>query len=96
MYLVFVLLKLMMVFVVLLYYGNVSISVNKELISFNITRKTIANMEMFVYGSGAPNSAKFRGVAEGHPRFDKGGWVAIFFTFYALKIKLFRDFTLSD
>ena len=22
---------------------------------------------------GAPNSAKFRGVAEGHPRFDKGG-----------------------
>ena len=37
--------------------------------------------------SGAPNSAKFRGggVAEGHPRFDKGG-VAIIFTFYALKI----------
>ena len=29
-----------------------------------------------------PNSG---GVAEGHPRFDKGG-VAIIFTFYALKI----------
>ena len=39
-----------------------------------------------------PNSG---GVAEGHPRFDKGG-VAIIFTFYALKIELFRIFTLSD
>ena len=37
-----------------------------------------------------PNSG---GVAEGHPRFDKGG-VAI--TFYKLKIELFRVFTLSD
>ena len=37
-----------------------------------------------------PNSG---GVAEGHPRFDKEG-VAI--TFYALKIELFRVFTLSD
>ena len=35
------------------------------------------------------------GVAEGHPRFDKGG-VAIIFYFYALKIELFRVFTLSD
>ena len=39
-----------------------------------------------------PNSG---GVAEGHPRFDKGG-VAIIFTFYALKIELFRVITLSD
>ena len=39
-----------------------------------------------------PNSG---GVAEGLPRFDKGG-VANFFTFYALKISLFRIFTLSD
>ena len=36
--------------------------------------------------AGAPNSAKFRGVAEGHPRFDKGGVAIFFFTFYALKI----------
>ena len=40
-----------------------------------------------------PNSG---GVAEGQPRFDKGGGVAIIFTFYALKISLFRVFTLSD
>ena len=34
--------------------------------------------------AGAPNSAKFRGgVAEGHPRFDKGG-VAI--NFYFLRV----------
>ena len=39
-----------------------------------------------------PNSGR---VAEGHPRFDKGG-VAIFFPFYALKIELFRVFMLSD
>ena len=37
-----------------------------------------------------PNSG---GVAEGQSRFDKGG-VAIIF--YALKISLFRVFTLSD
>ena len=37
-----------------------------------------------------PNSG---GVAEGHPRFDKKG-VAIIF--YALKIEIFRVFTLSD
>ena len=40
-----------------------------------------------------PNSG---GVAEGHPRFDKGGVATIFFPFYALKIELFRVFTLSD
>ena len=40
-----------------------------------------------------PNSG---GVAEGQPRFDKGGGVANFLTFYALKISLFRVFTLSD
>ena len=34
--------------------------------------------------SGAPNSAKFRGVAEGQPRFDKGG-VAIIFDFLRVK-----------
>ena len=39
-----------------------------------------------------PNSG---GVAEGHPKFDKRG-VANFFNFYALKIELFRVFTLSD
>ena len=38
-----------------------------------------------------PNSGE---VGEGHPRFDKGG--VAFFTFYALKIELFRVFTLSD
>ena len=42
--------------------------------------------------SGAPNSG---GVAEGQPRFDKGG-VAIIFPFSVLKISLFRVFTLSD
>ena len=31
-----------------------------------------------------PNSAKFREVAEGHPRFDKGG-VAIIFYFLRVK-----------
>ena len=46
--------------------------------------------------TGSPNSAKFRGVAEGQPRFDKGGVAIIFFTFYAFKISLFRVFTLSD
>ena len=40
-----------------------------------------------------PNS---RGVAEGHPRSDKGGGCNISFTFYVLKIELFRVFTLSD
>ena len=35
------------------------------------------------------------GVEEGQPRFDKGG-VAIFITFYELKIELFRVFKLSD
>ena len=30
---------------------------------------------------GAPNSAKFRGVAEGHPRFDKGGVAIIVLLF---------------
>ena len=35
------------------------------------------------------------GVAEGQPRFDKGG-VANFFTFYAIKISLFRVSMLSD
>ena len=39
-----------------------------------------------------PNSG---GVAEVHPRFDKGG-LQQFFTFYALKIELFGVFTLSD
>ena len=34
--------------------------------------------------SGAPNSAKFRGVAEDQPRFDKGG-VAIIFYFLRVK-----------
>ena len=34
-------------------------------------------------------------VAEDQPRFDKGG-VANFFTFYAIKISLFRVSTLSD
>ena len=29
--------------------------------------------------TGAPNSAKFRGVAEGQPRFDKGGVAIVFF-----------------
>ena len=38
--------------------------------------------------SGAPNSAKFRGVAEGHPRFDKGG-VAIIFYFLRVKNRTF-------
>ena len=33
---------------------------------------------------GAPNSAKFRGVAEGHPRFDKGG---LQYFFYFLRVK---------
>ena len=32
-------------------------------------------------------------VAEGQPRFDKGGVAIIFFTFYALKIEHFRVFT---
>ena len=40
-----------------------------------------------------PNSG---GVAEGHPRFDKGDNCNNVFTFYALKIELFRVFTLSD
>ena len=41
-----------------------------------------------------PNSG---GVAEGHPRFDKrGGGCNNFFSFHALKIELFRCFTLSD
>ena len=37
--------------------------------------------------AGAPNWAKFRGgVAEGHPRFDKGGGgVAIIFYFLRVK-----------
>ena len=39
-----------------------------------------------------PNSG---GVAEGHPRFDKG-IMQQFFPFYALKIEIFRVFTLSD
>ena len=34
--------------------------------------------------AGAPNSAKFRGVAEGQPRFDKGGVALIF---YFLRVK---------
>ena len=56
---------------------------------------TIDGKEAYVSLPGAPNSAKFRGVAEGQPRFDKGG-VAIIFTFYALKISLFRVFAISD
>ena len=45
-----------------------------------------------------PNSG---GVAEGHPRFEDstgggGGGCNIFFTFYALKIELFKVFKLSD
>ena len=39
-----------------------------------------------------PNSG---GVAEGHPRFDKGG-VAIIFYFLRVKNRTFRVFTLSD
>ena len=45
---------------------------------------------IFTYSSyryvspGAPNSAKFRGVAEGQPRFDKGR-VAIIFYFLRVK-----------
>ena len=40
---------------------------------------------------GASNYAKFRGGCRGPAKFDKGGGgVAIFFTFYALKISLFR------
>ena len=46
---------------------------------------------------GAPNSAKFKGGCRGPSRFDKGGGGCNnFFTFYALKIELFRVFTLSD
>ena len=49
-----------------------------------------------VYRTGArqtrPNSG---GVAEGQPRFDKGG-LQYFFIFYTLKISLYRVFTLSD
>ena len=36
------------------------------------------------------------GVAEGQPGFDKGGVAIFFFTFYAIKISLFRVTTLSD
>ena len=46
--------------------------------------------------SGAPNSGA---VAEGQPRFDKGGGGGgcnNCFTFYALKISLYRVFTPSD
>ena len=37
--------------------------------------KTIKLCKAAIIDAGAPNSAKFRGggVAEGHPRFDKGG-----------------------
>ena len=44
-----------------------------------------------ILSAGAPNLG---GVAEGQPSFDKGVGVAIIF--YALKISLFRVFTLSD
>ena len=46
---------------------------------------------MVVFSPGAPNSAKFRGVAEGQPRFDKGG-VAILFYFLRVKIQIFLSF----
>ena len=43
---------------------------------------------------GAPNSAIFRGVAEGQPRFDKGGGGCN--NFLRVKNITFRVFTLSD
>ena len=43
-----------------------------------------------VHQASAPNSAKFRGgVAEGHPRFDKWGGVAIIFYFLRVKNRTF-------
>ena len=60
---------------------------------------------------GHPRIEKGGGGAEGHPRIEKGGGVQraiqesrkggggglqYFFSFYALKIALFRVFTLSD
>ena len=78
-------------------------------IKFLMTRLSVCNLGVscnekmidtpMLLVAGAPNSAKFRGgVAEGQPRFDKGGGGGcnIFFTFYALKISLFRVSTLSD
>ena len=45
---------------------------------------------------GAPNSAKFRGGCRGPSKIRQKGGCNNFFTFYALKIELFRVFTLSD
>ena len=46
--------------------------------------------------SGAPNSAKFRGGCRGPSKIRQKGGCNNFFTFYALKLELFRVFTLSD
>ena len=49
---------------------------------------TVRMFLIYYLEAGAPNSAKFTGgVAEGYPRFDKGG---------GCNILLFRVFTLSD
>ena len=46
--------------------------------------------------AGAPNSVKFRGGCRGPSKIRQRGGCNNFFTFYALKIELFRVFTLSD
>ena len=46
----------------------------------------------FILQPGAPNSAKFRGDAEGQPRFDKEGGVAIIFYFLRVKNRTFLEF----
>ena len=50
---------------------------------------TVPIVMIHVLQTGAPNSAKFRGVAEGHPRFDKGGGGAIIFYFLCIKNRTF-------
>ena len=74
------------------------LSINYGMTSLSIFKGDAVPSRIFQKGrrqarQTRPNSG---GVAEGHPRFDKGGVAIILFTFYALKIELFRVFTLSD
>ena len=65
-----------------------------SLYKINLLKNIYCSRSILQARQTRPNSG---GVAKGHPRFDKGGGGCnIFFTFYALKIELFRVFTLSD
>ena len=60
-----------------------------------IAENSQSYVQLSYYITGVPNSAKIRGGCRGPSKIRQRG-VAIIFTFYALKIELFRVFTLSD